>query len=161
MKFQKGFTLIELLVVIAIIGLLAAIVLASLNGARIKGRNANRASNLQELAKGIALINTDPPTAFATCAGAHADLSTCTGPAGFNYTSYKDTTNSNSASACTDASAGPCQYSISKIDGTAGATNQNYEICTWIETPSIGYGIGPGLVSVTSSSGSSLINGCL
>jgi len=40
MKNIKGFTLIELLIVIAIIGVLTAVVMASLNIAREKGANA-------------------------------------------------------------------------------------------------------------------------
>jgi len=46
MKKNKGFTLIELLVVIAIIGVLASVVLASLNSARNKGADVAVKSNL-------------------------------------------------------------------------------------------------------------------
>jgi len=68
-KGEKGFTLIELLVVIAIIGILATIVLVSLNTARQKARDTRRASDLRQIALALEMYYDDNNAyiAQATC----------------------------------------------------------------------------------------------
>ncbi len=56
---NSGFTLIELLVVIAIIGLLASVVLLSLNSARSKSRDAKRVADAKLIANAMELYYND------------------------------------------------------------------------------------------------------
>lgn len=56
---RKGFTIIELLVVIAIIGLLASIILASLNSARKRARDARRYADLAQIANALEMYYDD------------------------------------------------------------------------------------------------------
>lgn len=46
---SSGFTLVELLIVVAIIGVLSSVVISSLNGARMKSRDARRVSDLKQI----------------------------------------------------------------------------------------------------------------
>jgi prepilin-type N-terminal cleavage/methylation domain-containing protein len=79
---ERGFTLIELLVVIAIIGLLSSVVLASLNTARVKARDARRMSDLKQLNMAITLYfdtHNDWPCKTTSCTGDVTYLDTALG----------------------------------------------------------------------------------
>lgn len=54
-----GFTLIELLVVVAIIGVLASVVLASLNTARARGRDARRLADVKQIQSALEMYFND------------------------------------------------------------------------------------------------------
>ena len=77
---NKGFTLIELLVVIAILGLLATIVLVSLNSSRAKSRDVKRKADLRQISVAMQLYfdinNAYPSYAADSCSAA---VSGCTG----------------------------------------------------------------------------------
>ena len=82
---NKGFTLIELLVVIAIIGILASVVLASSNSARMKSRDARRLADVKQLQVALEMYFDDNANNYpavitdlsgATACGAKACIST-------------------------------------------------------------------------------------
>jgi type II secretion system protein G len=82
---KQGFTLIELLVVVAIIGLLSSVVMASLNSARVKARDAKRKVELKQITNALELYYNDygryPPwRPSSDCGGNRIDfaVSTCT-----------------------------------------------------------------------------------
>lgn len=58
-KLARGFTLIELLVVVSIIGMLASVVLVSLQGARTKAKEIKFLSEIGELKKSLELYRLD------------------------------------------------------------------------------------------------------
>ena len=73
----RGFTLIELLVVIAIIGVLSAVVLASLNTARSKGNDAAIKSNLSTILTQSAIYYDTNSNYGTNAAAAGVSLAAC------------------------------------------------------------------------------------
>lgn len=107
---RRGFTLIELLVVIAIIGILSAVVLASLNTARNKGADAAAKSSLNNArAQAELFYDSQTPNSYDTvCTSASGGISAMvTGaatPVGASYTTGDAIASSATVAACHDAS---------------------------------------------------------
>jgi prepilin-type N-terminal cleavage/methylation domain-containing protein len=80
----KGFTLIELLVVIAIIGILSAVVLASLNTARDKGNDAGVKANIDTIATQASLFYSNNTNSYGTFSVATCPIPTAPGTGMFS-----------------------------------------------------------------------------
>lgn len=118
---NKGFTLIELLVVIAIIGILSSVVLASLNTARRKSRDARRLADLQQLKIASELYfddNLSYPQLLADLATEGAIASIPTDPLGDPYAYEPD------ANPATDY----CLGAVLEDENNAATANSN-EAC--------------------------------
>jgi hypothetical protein len=127
---------------------------------------------MQEMAKAIALADADPQKSLTGCTGAGTsaspgaaggtnDVISCNGPTPINFSGYKDSYTPGTLCTKSPGTGVPCQYMIAKQDGSTGnPTTQNYEICTFLETPGISGSFGPGLVSVRSDTGTSIQTGC-
>lgn len=119
----RGFTLIELLVVIAIIGILATIVMVSLNTARGKARDARRVSDVRQIQLALQMYY-DAQGSYPTYAQGLAALTT---PVAYISVTPKDPDNVTAYLYCAPATQG-YHLGSNKIENPGGPLNSDADI---------------------------------
>lgn len=144
MKKQKGFTLIELLVVIAIIGILATIVMVSLNTARSKARDARRVSDVRQIQLALQMYY-DSAGAYPTTAEGLVKLTPT-----YISTTPKDPDGTSDYLYCAPATLG-YHLGSNKIENSGGALASDADVIT--DGCTVGFsgadGTGPYVYDVT------------
>ena len=125
MKNQRGFTLIELLVVIAIIGILSAVVLASLGTARSKGNDAGVKSNLDTVATQSSIFLSNNNNMFGVFDNGSGAPATCPTPDTSGTTIFQDSNVSSAiAAALKDSGGDGATYCVSTDTAFAAAVSR-------------------------------------
>ncbi len=150
---QKGFTLVELLVTVGIIGILATITVASLSGTRSRARDAQRLSDVKQIAAALdAEFSANPGgdeegvelEGCTAAADATKLTSACSGPGGAinevgangGNVKIKDPGKlPTTPCKTTTAAANDCGYSI-ETTGQARAKTGEYVLCFKLENAS-------------------------
>lgn len=131
-NLKKGFTLIELLVVVAIIGILASVVLASLNTARAKGSDAAIKADLSG-------VRASAEVAYDTN-GQRYPLTSGTGTAGtdcggtFTAGSMFDSTSGGTVGASIDAALAHVKTQNGAVVLFCNSDNTHYAIAAQLKT---------------------------
>lgn len=141
LSLSKGFTLIELLVVIAIIGILSAIVLASLNTARDKGSDAAVQADITGIRTQAEIYRNNNNSYGTEGAGCYVAESVVTEETVAKQIAAADAANGTAGTVSCNVAAGGAAYAVSAelvsapgtyfcIDNTGTATTTATELGT-------------------------------